>query len=228
MASQGLWQTNMKEDTRPNLYPDSWWSYCSSHYIPKLLEYAQDNNIMILGYLPHCTHTLQELDVVCFARMKDDWKQVINGFETLHKAKITRVDFTSLFDQAYHCVFTKDTIEAAFWVTRVCPFNCTIITEKQMKPRQATSTKGSFAIIYTSPVHTIITSFKTYQPTAFDISPTNTHLQPLPDRYPSLPAVAMNWIMELPHLQISSSSTPKQFQDPMIDPTLISLEMPSK
>jgi len=30
----------------------------SSHYTPELLEYAQDHNIMILGYPPHCTHAL--------------------------------------------------------------------------------------------------------------------------------------------------------------------------
>ena len=56
----------------------------SSHYTPELLEYAQDQNIIILGYLPHCTHALQGLDVVCFAWMKEAWKQVINEFETLH------------------------------------------------------------------------------------------------------------------------------------------------
>ena len=55
----------------------------SSHYTPELLEYARDQNIMILGYPPHCTHALQGLDVVCFARMKEAWKQVINEFETL-------------------------------------------------------------------------------------------------------------------------------------------------
>ena len=30
----------------------------SSHYTPKLLDYAQVNNIIILGYPPHCTHAL--------------------------------------------------------------------------------------------------------------------------------------------------------------------------
>ena len=117
---------------------------------------------MILGYPPHCTHALQGLDVVCFARMKEDWKQVINEFETLHRTDVTKADFTSLFGQAYHRAFTKDTIEAAFQVTGVHPFNHTIITEKQMKPNEAMSTKGSFAVAYTSPVCAIMKSFKTY------------------------------------------------------------------
>jgi len=43
----------------------------ASHFSLELLEYAQANNIEILGYPPHCTHALQGLDVVCFAKMKD-------------------------------------------------------------------------------------------------------------------------------------------------------------
>jgi len=57
----------------------------SSHYTPELLKYARDNNNIILGYLPHCTHALQGLDVVCFARMKEAWKEEIRklvGFTT--------------------------------------------------------------------------------------------------------------------------------------------------
>jgi hypothetical protein len=44
-----------------------------SHYTPELLEYAVANNITILAYPPHCTHALQGLDVVCFAKMKDEF-----------------------------------------------------------------------------------------------------------------------------------------------------------
>ena len=45
----------------------------SSHYTLELLEYARDNNIVILGYPPHCTHVLQGLDIVCFAKMKEEF-----------------------------------------------------------------------------------------------------------------------------------------------------------
>jgi hypothetical protein len=43
----------------------------SSHHTPELLAFARENNIIILGYPPHCTHALQGLDVVCFTRMKE-------------------------------------------------------------------------------------------------------------------------------------------------------------
>jgi hypothetical protein len=103
----------------------------SSHYTPELLEYARDH-IMILAYLPHCTHALQGLDVVCFAKMKETWKQIILNFEALHRAKVTKADFIGLFGKAYQIAFTKETIEAVFCVTGVYPFDPSAITEKQM------------------------------------------------------------------------------------------------
>ena len=56
----------------------------SSHHTLELIEYAREHNIVLLGYPPHCTHALQGLDVVCFARMKDAWKSSISDFEALH------------------------------------------------------------------------------------------------------------------------------------------------
>jgi len=56
----------------------------SSHYSTDLLEFCQQNNIEVYGYPPHCTHALQGLDVVCFAKMKDCWKEKLNVFENLH------------------------------------------------------------------------------------------------------------------------------------------------
>ncbi len=56
----------------------------SSHYTADLLEYCHGNNIEVYGYPPHCTHALQGLDVVCFAIMKECWKEELDTFEKLH------------------------------------------------------------------------------------------------------------------------------------------------
>jgi hypothetical protein len=55
----------------------------NSHYSLELLQYAWENNIIILGYPPHCTHVLQGLDVVCFAKKKNEFREEINTFEDL-------------------------------------------------------------------------------------------------------------------------------------------------
>ena len=81
----------------------------SSHYTLELLEFAQANDIIILGYPLHCTHALQGLDIVCFVRMKEAWKEEIHKFEELH-GKVTTGDFTKVFSKAFLTAFTEPTI----------------------------------------------------------------------------------------------------------------------
>ena len=100
----------------------------SSHYTPELLKYARDNNITILGYPPHCTHALQGLDVVCFARMKEAWKEEICRFEDLHRSKVTKGDFAEVFGNTFHKAFKAPTILAAFEKTGIHPYNSDVIT----------------------------------------------------------------------------------------------------
>ncbi|KAJ3499049.1 hypothetical protein NLJ89_g10141 [Agrocybe chaxingu] len=52
----------------------------SSHYTADLLEYCLANKIEVYGYPPHCTHALQGLNIVCFAKMKEVWKEEIHAF----------------------------------------------------------------------------------------------------------------------------------------------------
>jgi hypothetical protein len=95
----------------------------SSHHALDLLRYALQNGIVILGYPPHCTHALQGLDVVCFAKMKLAWRDEITRFEELHRTEVKKADFAELFGRAYAKAFSSDTIKAAFKATGIHPFN---------------------------------------------------------------------------------------------------------
>ncbi|KIM76312.1 hypothetical protein PILCRDRAFT_77983, partial [Piloderma croceum F 1598] len=123
-----------------------------SHYSLDLLKYAQKNNIVILRYLPHCTHVLQGLDVVCFAKMKTKFHKEIHTFEDSHIRGVGKGDFAGVFRWAYLCAFTPETVKAAFATTGVHPYNPNVITEKQMQLSLPTSTRGSFPITQPSPV----------------------------------------------------------------------------
>ena len=89
----------------------------SSHYSLELVEFVQANNIIILGYPPHCTHTLQGLDVVCFAKMKKEFCEEINRFEDLQQSNIMKADFAGVFGHVFLRVFSEDTVKAAFVAT---------------------------------------------------------------------------------------------------------------
>jgi hypothetical protein len=101
---------------------------------PKLVNFASNNNIIILGYPPHCTHILQGLDVVCFAKMKHEFCMEINGFENLYSWGVGKDDFDGVFGWAYLCAFTLGTVKAAFEATGVYPFNPDVIKDSQLKP----------------------------------------------------------------------------------------------
>ena len=158
----------------------------SSHYTPELLKYVQDNNIIILGFPPHCTHTLQGLDVVCFARMKEAWKEEIRKFEDLHRSKVTKGDFTKVFGNAFHKAFTAPTILSAFEKTRIHPYNPNVITPQMMKESKPSSSIGSLPIPMPSPVCTIMATFNAHNYTAADLDPNNFHAPLHPCIHPQL------------------------------------------
>ena len=153
----------------------------SSHYTPELLKYAQDNHIIILGYPPHCTHALQGLDVVCFARMKDAWKEEIRMFEDLHRSKVTKGDFTEVFGKAFHKAFTVPTVLAAFEKTGIHPYNPDVITRRMMKTSEPSSLIGSLPIPMPSPVRAIMTAFNARSFTTADLDPDNFRPPPRSD-----------------------------------------------
>jgi len=154
----------------------------SSHYTPELLKYAQDDNIIILGYPPHCTHALQGLDVVCFARMKETWKEEIRKFEDLHRSKVTKGDFAEVFGNAFHKAITLPTILAAFEKTGIHPYNPDVITPRMMKASKPSSLIGSLPIPMPSPVRAVMMAFNARGYTTADLDPDNFCIpNPLPE-----------------------------------------------
>jgi hypothetical protein len=68
----------------------------SSHYNQEVLDFAQDNNIILLRYPPCCTHALQGLDVVCFARMKLCSQAAIIEFESKKMHDVSKAEFLTV------------------------------------------------------------------------------------------------------------------------------------
>ena len=152
----------------------------SSHYSHELLHYAEQNNIIILGYPPHCTHALQGLDVVCFAKMKDVWHQKIQEYERAHNgAGISKSEFVGIWGETFLEAFTKKLVTSAFKATGIHPFNPAVVTETQMKPSLATSTTAHFPMPLASPVKAILTSLRSHPVTSFDIERAQSPVPPV-------------------------------------------------
>jgi hypothetical protein len=135
------------------------------------LDYCKANNIVVLGYPPHCTHALQGLDVVCFATMKEAWKAEINAFEELHQRGVDKEDFCGVWGRAFLTAFTPDLVKAAFEATGIHPFNRNIISARQMKPSEPTSTHAAFPLPQSSPVRAVLAAFHNHEFTHQDLHP---------------------------------------------------------
>lgn len=146
----------------------------NSHYTVDFLTYAQEHNIIVLAYPPHCTHALQGLDVVLFAILKRYYREEVSDFEMKNKRNVTKADFTGVWGRAFIRSFTKDNILSAFRVTGIHPFDPSVITPEQMKPSEATSTTALFTTVLPSPVRAIISALRKNPPTTRDVDPT-TH-----------------------------------------------------
>ncbi|KAF7965694.1 hypothetical protein HWV62_42229 [Athelia sp. TMB] len=145
----------------------------SSHYTPELLTFAKANNIVILGYPPHCTHALQGLDVVCFAAMKQAWKDEIDRFEAEQKRQVGKEHFAGVFGRAFLAAFTVPTVLTAFEKTGIHPFDPNVITAQQMKPSLPSSIVGALPLPMPSPVKKILEVFDHTIYTQADLDPDN-------------------------------------------------------
>jgi hypothetical protein len=73
------------------------------------LEYARDNNIVLLYYLFHSTHVYQGLDIVIFSILKCAWSDEQDRFEAWEFA-VTKLNFIMAYAKAHTHTFTKTNI----------------------------------------------------------------------------------------------------------------------
>jgi hypothetical protein len=142
----------------------------NSHYSLPLIRQSREDNVVILGYPPHCTHALQGLDVICFGPFKKTFHFEVREFEKLHNHGLKKDDFAGVFGKAFLRTFHRDLIKKAFEVTGVVPFNPNVIRPELIAPSAATSLTSSFPQLHTSPVRAVIAVFEHNRPTAFDCS----------------------------------------------------------
>ena len=97
---------------------------------------------MVVGYPPHCTHALQGLDVVLFARVKVLWGEKLHELDR-NEEKVTKTNFLVVYGEVQKGAFTPENVQKGFEATGIHPFNPQVITDDQVAPSLATSTEAS-------------------------------------------------------------------------------------
>jgi hypothetical protein len=103
-----------------------------SHLTMRFISFCNRNKIMIAVYLPHSTHTLQPLDVVCFSPLAGNYSKGLTYhlYNSQGLVPMKKGDFFHLFWTAWVKTFTEKLILSAFKSTGLIPFNPNVILNK--------------------------------------------------------------------------------------------------
>lgn len=130
-----------------------------SHCTNELIDYAHDNDIEIVTYVPKTTHLLQGLDVACFGALKIYWGQERDKHKDKTGMPVTKDSFLEVYTKAHTRAFTESTILSAFRVTGLSPLDPSVITEEKLAPSQETSIQGAFPLPQPPGVAAILNAF---------------------------------------------------------------------
>ena len=106
----------------------------STHYQPRLIRYARDNQIILLCLPPHTTHEAQPLDCTVFSPLKAQWRAVCHEYFQANPGKvITKFNFVGLFTKAWSRSVTPANIIAGFKTCGIYPLDSSAIIVPQSK-----------------------------------------------------------------------------------------------
>lgn len=102
-----------------------------SHKYYPALEYARENNVILLSSPPHTTHRLQPLDVAVYGPIKTFFEQEVNAFQKRHPGRIiNQLDICKLFCPAYLRGATPMNAIKGFETSGICPYNRNIFGDE--------------------------------------------------------------------------------------------------
>lgn len=99
----------------------------ASHFSPRVVEAAEENNIYMTPLPANSTHLMQPLDVSFFAPMKRKWREILDSWrkECRRKGSIPKEHFPRLLNRLWsHIENTSATnLQSGFRATGLSPFN---------------------------------------------------------------------------------------------------------
>ncbi|XP_022111738.1 chromatin assembly factor 1 subunit A-like [Acanthaster planci] len=106
----------------------------ASHINIETLRCARENSIHMYCLPPHTTNHTQPLDKSVFKSVKTAYNQRCDKFMRDNPNRIiTRYDFSGLFTDVYHKVFTMANIISGFKSTGIYPYNPNAITPEHLQ-----------------------------------------------------------------------------------------------
>ena len=123
----------------------------SSHYCPKTVRCAAEERVILFSLPPNTTHLTQPLDKGIFGPLKVSWRQVCHQFLVKNPGmQVTKLNFSSLFSEAWVQALTPRNIMSGFRTTGVYPPDRNAIkTPSEVMPCLAQKTGIAYIPLYT-------------------------------------------------------------------------------
>lgn len=111
-----------------------------AHKFYPALQYASQNNVVLLSFAPHTTHRMQPLDVSVFGPLKKNFEQHLNVFLKQHAGRvINQFDVCKIFSPAYQKSASSQNAISGFKKTGIWPYDPLVFTEEDFLPSTVTS-----------------------------------------------------------------------------------------
>lgn len=99
----------------------------ASHFSPRVVEAAEENNIYMTPLPANSTHLMQPLDVSFFAPMKRKWREILDSWrkECRRKGSIPKEHFPRLLNRLWSQIenTSATNLQSGFRATGLSPFN---------------------------------------------------------------------------------------------------------
>jgi len=113
-----------------------------SHCTLAGIEFCRENNIILLGLPPHCSHKLQPLDRTFFAPLKCAFSKESDKWIAEHQKGIIQLTMLAkLFASAYYRACSIQNAMSGFICTGIKPFNPDIFSDVDFMPAEVTDRK---------------------------------------------------------------------------------------
>ena len=107
-----------------------------SHVCGPLIEWANENKIILYILPPHTSHLLQPLDVGMFGPLKKAYYAQVNSFMRNHVGQVvSRYNICSIISKAYLLSMTPSNAVNAFKKSGIFPYNPLVISGDAIAPK---------------------------------------------------------------------------------------------
>ena len=103
------------------------------------MEYMAANQVEVVCFPPHCTHLLQPLDDIPYARLKAAYQQELADFNLrISGQKMSQIQFFRIFVPAFTTALAPELVRKGFERTGIYPVNSQVDKLKQIGPSDVT------------------------------------------------------------------------------------------